>query len=1514
MESLKAWLNAGNLAPIIVASREYTELNQTPYGHLWTTDSYSGERLDHANTVVGYNDSFGPYTENGETRYGAFKIVNSWSSRFADDGFYWISYAAMEERVNHAYIVIDRINYKPTLVSVFQIDHAKRNECQITIGIGNRSSPEATKEFFPSRESGALPFPDNAIVFDLTDILSSVPTFTGKNYFLEVKDVGTNTTGIISNFSVEYFSDYLSGNASKVVSSSDPPASTVNDEKVYAELTLGIGNWIASGLWHIVNTAPPDAPAWNISHSGEKSWWFGIDETGNYDLGHVAGSLISKEIDLTNSPTAVLSFWSWYQTDTTGTETDRRCIIIRNSTYSEVIQLSGEPMRNWSRKVIDISKFVGSYIAVEFFFDSINQFENAYSGWYIDDVEVITSESSSSDFAGNGILYIGGSDSLITNNTISSNTGNGILCINSSGLKIGNDTVGNNLLDGIRLENTIGVEIADNTISFSNSRYGVYVFSSTESKIAVNVFDSEYGIYLKNSLNNTIETSTIWNISYGIHIEDSPESKVTNSAIAHANYGIHVVNSNDVWLKAINISSLEYGVNVLSSDNVSVSNTHIWKADYGLYLSSSIAASVYNNTMLHTDVFIDGKELKYWNTHKIGSSNTVNSKPLYYWKNLTTGEIPSNAGEIILANCSDISIKNQSLNNATVGLQIGYSHNNLMENTTISGNLYGAWLYASNENTIRKNNISSNEGHNLYLYSSSNNTISNNSVSHSLDSIHLVISDNNMVSGNLVTNNFEGMYLFGSGNTVINNSFNDNIRYGIVVGCPANNTIVGNSVKRNVYGIFLATGQNLQGHTNIIRENRLEHNKYGLFAAISNNTIIKNVCYHNQYGIYLESESLTNRILLNNLSKNNWGIYLNTGASMNNISGNDAFNNNYSLYLRNSNNGNLIDENNFHSNTHCGVFISHSIQNILEGNRVLNNFYGLNLVGISNTFVGKNVLSNNSEINLGLTLSHNVVLEENKLAGAHTGLQMIGARNNIIRNNRISGNQNGSYSFVSSFNLFEKNDISGNSAYGFYGYRFSRHNLFTENRMLNNSNGLCFRQSSSNSILNNLLSNNRQSGVYLSASNNNLISNNTISDNARFGIHFTGVSSLNRVEANNVMKNTHGGIYLHGSRNNLIQNNSITHSENGSGIYSSNSRGTTIRGNDIYDNDHGISLLNSDAAISANIIHSNPHGGIYLNASASEIYDNNIFGNYVFHKPTHTGIDMVDSQNVFIHDNNLSFNIGGIYSINSSNITIERNTIWEITGWDVGWDYHGAIGIDSVSSQATVRDNTIYGCYYAMRIENADNMTVVKNNSINPLEHGSTNAATIGLYLVNASIGIYENSINGTGTGIKLMDNSSAIIENNTITNGTRGIHSVWSSSTIKNNIISGNDWGIYSEFAAPINAGTNGDQLVADNPGLTDNTEGRIIQIWCVAILVQSSDGTPQEGVHVKVYPYQQTESIYDGYTNSSGMTEHFIAVQYVVESDGSTTLLNPHVVLCDGDLAAWITFDHNGIYIVEV
>ncbi len=156
----------------------------------------------------------------------------------------------------------------------------------------------------------------------------------------------------------------------------------------------GASMWTATGLWHVVNGSSP----YPNKYSGAKSWWFGQDSTGNYDTGAQAYGTLRTTNPITipaGARAAWLRYWSWELTENTGTQWDTRKVkVMRGGTLplEQYVEQSQESYGQWRMHLVDLSSFThptwNTPIYLQFEFDSVDEGDNAYRGWYLDDIAV----------------------------------------------------------------------------------------------------------------------------------------------------------------------------------------------------------------------------------------------------------------------------------------------------------------------------------------------------------------------------------------------------------------------------------------------------------------------------------------------------------------------------------------------------------------------------------------------------------------------------------------------------------------------------------------------------------------------------------------------------------------------------------------------------------------------------------------------------------------------------------------------------------------------------------------------------------------------------------------------------------------------------------------------------------------------------------------------------------------------------------------------------------------------
>jgi C1A family cysteine protease len=175
--------------------------------YILSSDEYSSLTYDHAQCIVGYDDSI---TDDGDV--GAFKVVNSWGTGFGDSGYYWMTYDCLTEIgfsigdfCLHLCVLTDRIDYEPVLIATWEFETAPtRMDEMITLGVGSHASPLATiTPWYEYDNTYALP---SFMAYDISEFYSYYTANNDVTFFLEIGF--SAIAGNISSFLIER---YVSG-------------------------------------------------------------------------------------------------------------------------------------------------------------------------------------------------------------------------------------------------------------------------------------------------------------------------------------------------------------------------------------------------------------------------------------------------------------------------------------------------------------------------------------------------------------------------------------------------------------------------------------------------------------------------------------------------------------------------------------------------------------------------------------------------------------------------------------------------------------------------------------------------------------------------------------------------------------------------------------------------------------------------------------------------------------------------------------------------------------------------------------------------------------------------------------------------------------------------------------------------------------------------------------------------------------------------------------------------------
>ena len=338
------------------------------------------------------------------------------------------------------------------------------------------------------------------------------------------------------------------------------------------------------------------------------------------------------------------------------------------------------------------------------------------------------------------------------------------------------------------------------------------------------------------SKHNRLSDSIIVDNDYGIFMDWGGYNTISNCTISYNDIGIQDWDGHNT-ISNNNINSNTQGGILMWCINNTVSRNNI--AHNGNCIGIDFSGwdhIIIDNTLVNNGFFAVGC------TGNTVVNNTINGKSLVFLEK-ASDIIVTNAGQVILIYCDNITVQNIVLSHLQVGIELyrttrcqiventinnctrfalllQNSQDNIIESNTIMNNRQGIELDNSNRNLIKKNIIESNKNVGIYVGYSYSNTISENFIRSNDEGIHLRYDRTNVLSDNLISNNrYYGVLLSSSKSDVITGNY-------VSSNCVSLYSSFWNILQRNtIYELFLGTSKlNM-----IIRNNLLVHKDDILF-------------------------------------------------------------------------------------------------------------------------------------------------------------------------------------------------------------------------------------------------------------------------------------------------------------------------------------------------------------------------------------------------------------------------------------------------------------------------------------------------------------------------------------------------------------------------------------------------------------------------------------------------------------------------------------------------------------
>jgi len=230
--------------------------------------------------------------------------------------------------------------------------------------------------------------------------------------------------------------------------------------------------------------------------------------------------------------------------------------------------------------------------------------------------------------------------------------------------------------------------------TMTGNSIGVYTGAS-DSFFCVNTITGSFdsGAYALQCFNNTVSGNQISNNQgYGIYIYGSPivegvPNLIKGNTIANNGLtGLRVESSTSNYIQGNYIQGNEEGLYLLESGNNILRNNTMESNRYNFGIQG------FNDSM--QDYLQD-----------IDNTSLVDGKPIYYWVNRTSGQIPEDAGYVGIVNSANIKVQDLEIMNNSQGVLLAFSKNLAVSNVTLAGNKWGMQLFFSNSSFIYHNNF-----------------------------------------------------------------------------------------------------------------------------------------------------------------------------------------------------------------------------------------------------------------------------------------------------------------------------------------------------------------------------------------------------------------------------------------------------------------------------------------------------------------------------------------------------------------------------------------------------------------------------------------------------------------------------------------------------------------------------------------------------------------------------------------------------------------------------------------
>lgn len=397
------------------------------------------------------------------------------------------------------------------------------------------------------------------------------------------------------------------------------------------------------------------------------------------------------------------------------------------------------------------------------------------------------------------------------------------------------------------------------------------------------------------------------------------------------------------------------------------------------------------------------------------------------------------------------------------------------------------------------------------------------------------------------------------------------------------------------------------------------------------------------------------------------------------------------------------------------------------------------------------------------------------------GIILSNVKNGTLINNNCSSNQRMGIYLIDCINItITINEISNN-----------RNGLFVEtsffidisdNNCTKNSVGLILSQIENSNISKNNISNNAL-GISLQNFINGSILTNNVTENEEFGLHFNGGCDFNTISGNTISNNKDEGIFMSASYNNTISSNYINYNHK-IGVFLIDSGNTSIFTNKLNGCGFGLAgtyvTLISNSIDSNNLVNNKP---TYYYINKTGLKQENFTSKGLPGQLILVGCNNSEISNFDITSTSIGFALHYCNNVSISNNTVKNSNnnaiqLWDSTNCKIlenSLNNSGYNGIFLIRcSNISIGSNNVSNNEKGIYLNNCFNCSI-SNNFIfnNSKDQNLFFYAKIGIHLTGSDDNLISgNTItNNSGIGILLRSSNYNNLTKNIVLNNSNGIH-----------------------------------------------------------------------------------------------------------------------------------------------